>query len=93
MQHSYLSGTIKSLYAHLGDRCAFPGCNQELVCGEGVNISEICHIYGLNPNSARYVEGLDVNYLNSEKNLILLCPTHHTMIDQRVMKISFQFRY
>lgn len=83
MQHSYHSGTIKSLYAHSGNRCAFPGCNQELVCGEDVNISEICHIYGLNPNSARYVEGFDEGYLNSERNLILLCPTHHTLIDSK----------
>lgn len=83
MQHSYHSGTIKSLYAHSGNCCAFPGCGQELVCGEDANISEICHIYGLNPNSARYVKGFDEDYLNSEQNLILLCPTHHTMIDAK----------
>lgn len=83
MQHLYHSGTIKSLYAHSGNRCAFPGCNQELVCGEDINISEICHIYGLNQNSARYVEGFDEKYLNSEENLILLCPSHHKIIDSK----------
>lgn len=82
-QRSYHSGTIKSLYAHSGNRCAFPGCNQELVYEENVNIGEICHIYGLNPNSARYIEGMDPNYLNSEMNLILLCPTHHKIIDSK----------
>ena len=82
-KHSYNSRTIKSLYAHSGNKCAFPECEQELLCDENVNISEICHIYGLNRSSARFVEGLNKEFLNSEQNLILLCPTHHAIIDAK----------
>ena len=76
-------GTIKNLYDYSGNCCAFPGCGQKLVYREYANISEICYIYGLNPNGARCVKGFDEDYLNSEQNLILLCPTHHTMIDAK----------
>ncbi len=75
------TGTIKSLYAHSGNKCAFTNCSAVLVYDENVNISNICHIYGLNPNSARYKAGLSNDFLNSEGNLILLCPTHHKLID------------
>ncbi len=67
------SKTIKSLYAHSGNICAFPGCNQVLAYSEGIVLSNICHIYGLNPCSARYDETKDAELLNSEKNLVLLC--------------------
>lgn len=77
------SKTIKSLYAHSGNTCAFPGCNQVLAYNEELILSNICHIYGLNPGSARYDETKgDEGYLNSEENLILLCPTHHALIDK-----------
>ena len=74
--------TIKSLFAHSGNMCAFPGCNQVLAYNEDLNVSNICHIYGLKPNSARYDKEKDVDFLNSESNLILLCPTHHTLVDK-----------
>lgn len=78
----YISvNTIKSLYSHSGNLCAFQDCNQKLMYDENTNTSNICHINGLNPDSARYDSSLDVEYLNSEANLILLCATHHAIID------------
>lgn len=71
---------IKSLYSHSGNLCAFPECYQKLLMDD-INVSNICHINGLNSDSARYDKNLSVDYLNSEENLILLCPTHHKIID------------
>ena len=75
------ANTIKSLYSRSGNLCSFPDCDQKLIESEDINVSNICHINGLNPNSARYDPNLDEEYLNSEENLILLCPNHHKIID------------
>lgn len=82
MGNRYIKQTvIKSLYAKSGNRCAFPGCHCVLVSGETV-IGEICHIEGLNPDSARYNPYLTNKQANSIDNLILLCSNHHNIIDQ-----------
>lgn len=81
-QRNISNKTIKSLYAHSGNTCAFPGCNQTMAFHEDLIISNICHIYGLNPGSARYDDTKTADYLNTEQNLILLCPTHHDLIDK-----------
>jgi len=75
------STVIKSLYANSGNCCAFPGCRCILIDGN-VNIGEICHIEGLNPDSARYNPHLTNEESNSIENLILLCPNHHSLIDR-----------
>ena len=81
-QRNISTKTIKSLYAHSGNTCAFPGCNQMLAYREDLILSNICHIYGLNPGSARYDDTKTADYLNSEQNLLLLCHTHHDLIDK-----------
>jgi hypothetical protein len=43
--------------------------------------ARICHIRGRNPGSARYIEGLPDEMVNGYYNLLLMCPNHHTMID------------
>jgi HNH endonuclease len=40
-------------------------------------LAEICHIYGLKPDSPRYVPGMTVEEVNAYENLLLLCPTCH----------------
>lgn len=72
---------IKKIYAKSGNCCAFPGCHCILVNGE-TDIGKICHIEGLNPDSARYNPHLTNKEANSINNLILLCPNHHDLIDQ-----------
>lgn len=71
----------KELYAKSGNRCAFPGCPNNLYSSE-VSVGEICHIEGLNPGAARYNPVLSEEEVNGIDNLILLCPLHHNMIDQ-----------
>lgn len=78
---------VKELYAKSGNRCAFRGCNQKLFY-DGINLSEICHIRGLNKGSARFDSNLTDEMCNNIKNLILLCPTHHTIVDNDENKYS-----
>ena len=72
---------IKELYAKSGNRCAFPGCKTSLF--EDANSSEVCHIEGLNSDSARFNPNLSEEEVNGFDNLILLCPNHHDLVDRR----------
>lgn len=81
--------TIKILWAKSGNRCAFPGCVQALVAeattldgsqvvGEMAHI--VAHSSGDGPRS-------DPSYprekIDLPENLLLLCPTHHTIVDKQ----------
>lgn len=64
------------------NRCAFPGCDTEIVSKEtGTIIGEVCHIRAKSPGGPRYVGTQDDNERNGFANLILLCGNHHKEID------------
>lgn len=44
-------------------------------------VGEICHIKGARPGSARYDAAQSPTDRHHRDNLILMCPTHHTVID------------
>lgn len=80
--------SMKILWAAAAGRCSFEGCNIELVQQPSCNtdkhlIGEMAHIKGDKAGSLRH----DPTQSNKERhdydNLILLCPTHHTMIDKK----------
>ena len=78
--------TQKILYALSGNRCAYPQCLTPLVhtttnANADAQIGEICHIYSASPNGPRGDGGLPSHRLNSPENLVLFCPTHHTLVD------------
>jgi hypothetical protein len=75
--------TLKRLFALSGNRCAFPRCPAALAQGTTL-IGEICHIKGRQPGSARYDASQSDEQRNSYANLLLLCPNHHTVIDDDV---------
>jgi HNH endonuclease len=80
--------SMKILWANAAGRCAFPGCRERLSFGtEGeiapYTIGEMAHIKGERANSNRHDAQQDSSERNSYTNLILLCPNHHTLIDQR----------
>ena len=71
-----------------GNRCAFPECNQILVKERTEEdphalVAEITHIRGEKPRSARYNPDMSDKERNDPDNLIVLCPTHHTLIDKQ----------
>lgn len=71
---------IKRLFAHSGNQCAFPTCTTPIVESETV-LGEICHIAAASAQGPRYNPAQTDEQRNGFDNLILLCPTHHTVID------------
>jgi hypothetical protein len=74
------TSTIKRLFAKSGNRCAFPRCIAPLTYNETL-VGEICHIKGDKSGSSRYDPSQSDLERQSYDNLIILCPTHHTVID------------
>jgi hypothetical protein len=70
------------LYALSGNKCAFPDCNEEIANPKNTTVvSEICHIEAAEQSGVRYNPDSDDDCRNNFENLILLCPNHHTEID------------
>lgn len=81
------------LYANSGNRCAMYGCNNTLVYANTASINEICHIEAVNETGARYNRNLTDEYVNSYENLILLCPTCHSIIDNKLNEKFYTVEY
>ena len=74
--------TLKVLFTRSQNRCAFPGCQEEIVDSTtGVVYGEVCHIEGVEAGAARHNPSLDKEAVNSEANLVLLCHKHHKLVD------------
>jgi nucleoside phosphorylase len=75
--------TIKRLFAASGGVCAFPECTTRLVDEQsGALLGEMCHIHAASEGGPRYDSTQSDVERNEESNLIILCPTHHSLIDQ-----------
>lgn len=75
--------TIKKLFAASGGICAFPGCNTRLQDSiSGALLGDICHIHAISKDGPRYAPTYPDDDLNEFDNLLILCPTHHRLIDQ-----------
>lgn len=71
---------IKLLFARSGNLCAFPKCRAPMAVN-GTLTGEICHIKGVRPGSARHDPGQNDLERHAYVNLVLMCPFHHTVID------------
>lgn len=72
----------KRLFAVSGNQCAFPRCTAPLVEAVSSKVTgRICHIKARSPKGPRY----DAQQSEAERhdftNLVLLCPTHHDVVD------------
>lgn len=82
----------KRLWGNAGNRCAFAGCGQRLVgdlgnpnqgSGEDIGVfGEEAHIRSSKVTGPRYDAAFPTGQLNEYENLVLLCPTHQTVIDK-----------
>jgi hypothetical protein len=78
----------KLLWGRSGNRCAFESCSQELINtfqGGGSQpfvIGEEAHIVAETDDGPRAASEMPQNQRDSYPNLILLCPTHHTLVDK-----------
>ena len=83
---SITAKTRKILWARAGNQCAFSGCRQDLVekdqgVGPDIVVGEEAHILPRSRNGPRGCEWDHKEKLDSYSNHILLCPTHHRIID------------
>ena len=77
---------VKLLWGRAAGRCSFPECKIKLSqdknrASDTFPLGEQAHIVGENKNSSRGNSTLTRKERDSYFNLILLCPTHHTIID------------
>ena len=71
---------VKLLFARSGNRCAFPKCTAPIAQGDTL-VGEVCHIKAKKSGWPRYDAAQTPDDRHAYGNLILLCPTHHTVID------------
>lgn len=81
---------VRTLWTRARNQCAFPGCPQTLTedaahstTGEAyvTVVGEQAHIRSSKPGGPRHNPSYPRSKLDSHENLILLCPTHHKLID------------
>ena len=79
------------LWGIAAGRCEFEGCNKLLyqheVTGANENLAQKAHIYAVSSGGARFCPD-DVGFKNSEKNLMLVCPQCHVIIDRNEQKYT-----
>ena len=85
-KRGYSQKTLKILYALSGHQCAFPECGVAITEpgtpeSGPVVVGEICHIYAASEQGPRGKSGMQEEELNAPENLIILCPTHHRIVD------------
>lgn len=83
-----LQSTLKTLCSKAGNMCSYEGC-VSLLIQNNVFVGDIGHIHGVEKGSARFNSCLDEEQLRAEKNLILLCKTHHYIIDHRSLETEY----
>lgn len=84
--------TVKTLFALSGGVCAFPGCGTRLIhSASGALLGEMCHIRAVSPHGPRYDPTQPDSERNEEQNLLLLCPTHHNLIDQATTEYTVEW--
>jgi hypothetical protein len=74
---------VKTLFALSRNVCFYQGCEEKLTDPHRPRVNaRVAHIKGEHPGSARY----DPAQLDPDRqgypNLMLLCPHHHTLIDE-----------
>jgi hypothetical protein len=83
----------KVLWTRAGNECAYPGCTQPLTVDlhdstsaqlkrAGVVLGEEAHIRSGQAGGPRYDPNFPRVDIDSYSNLILLCPTHHSLVDK-----------
>lgn len=76
---------LKRLFARSGNRCAFTSCRRLLVVegpsGQPSVLGDVAHIIGASPAGPRGDSFMAPADRNRYENLILLCNTHHQLVD------------
>lgn len=75
---------LKLLWGRAAGRCSYcnVGLTMELDRNDPIVIGEMAHVIARKENGPRGSELINEEERNTYKNLILLCPNHHKMIDK-----------
>lgn len=73
--------TLRELYILSGNRCAFPGCNHEIIDENGTLVAELCHIEAAMPGGERFNPKMTNEERAQAANLLFLCHKHHKITD------------
>lgn len=91
MARSYLDSTVKQLFISCGHVCPFPGCTLTLIdygSSPPTILGEIAHIEASATGGPRGNANLSTKARDAYENLIVLCPTHHTLVDKETNRFS-----
>lgn len=80
--------TLRLLYAHSGNCCAFEGCHCPIFEDDGTLTGECCHIESYSPDGPRYNKRQTNEDRNGYDNLMLMCARHHKIIDSHPEQYS-----
>lgn len=75
------SRVLRSLYADFAGMCAISDCPYPNKLEDGTPLVEVVHITSASPFGIRADRELTLGEANDLPNLILLCPTHHRIVD------------
>lgn len=82
------AGTARMVLARSGGYCANPSCRRDLFValpsGHIATLDELAHIIGQSTGGPRGDDPLPPEARNDGSNIVLLCPTCHTLIDNRM---------
>lgn len=73
--------TMRDLFVHSGNECAFPNCDRALVNHKGQWVGEVCHIEAALPAGERFSPDMTNDERRGRSNLVLLCHEHHVETD------------
>jgi hypothetical protein len=78
----------KLVWALSAGHCSFPGCTVRGTVSEtdvdaATVIAEVAHIHAYEDDGPRADLTLSLKERNKYPNLLLLCPTHHTLVDKQ----------
>ncbi len=79
--------TLRELYLKSGNICAMPDCHK-LIVDENGFCGEVAHIAAAEENGERFDKNMTNEERRSFENLMLLCPTCHTLIDKKGNKYT-----
>ncbi len=88
MSRSFREADLKLLWGLAAARCAFPDCRAVLVAAKtrqdpAAVLGEIAHIVASSDQGPRCDPEYPAEQRDRYRNLLLLCPSHHTLVDKQ----------
>ncbi len=79
---------LRTLYLLSGNQCGNPTCTTVLINANGTLVADVCHIKAESPGGPRFDKNLSMEERRAPANLMLLCNTCHTLVDEEPKKYT-----